>query len=199
MKLYAQKHDPFMYFSDIAQSPARLANVVPFESNFSADLASGNVPNFVWISPDQCHDMHGISAGGAALIGLPACVAPDTGIDHSVIQLGDRFLEDTVTEITQSSTWKTTNSSIVIAWDENDYSGFSGGPGSPVGANGVVLGGGDAPLIVVSSQAGPPKTASGLSDHYSVLSTIEGLWHLGCLANTCSPTTSGSLMKLFSN
>ena len=37
------------------------------------------------------------------------------------------------------------------------------------------------------------------ADHYSVLATIEGLWHLGCLGNTCSPTTSGSLVKLFAN
>ena len=199
VKLYAQKHDPFMYFSDIVQNPARLARIVPFESNFNADLASGNVPNFVWISPDQCHDMHGVSPASAALIGMPSCGYPDSGLDHGAIQLGDQFLRDTVTAITQSSTWRTSNSTIVIAWDENDYSGYSGGPGSPVGADGVVLGGGDAPLLAISSQGGPHKTSTEPADHYTVLATIERLWHLGCLANTCEPGTSGSLMKLLSN
>ena len=198
VKLYAQKHNPFFYFSDIVNNPARTAKVVPFDG-FSGDLSSGNIPDFVWISPDQCNDMHGLSAAGAAKVNNPQCHSSDPSLDHSVIQLGDQFLQRTVTQIMQSSTWQSSNSSIVISWDENDYSGFSGGPGSPVGADGVVLGGGDAPLIVISAQAGPHKTADKLADHYTVLSTIEQLWHLGCLANTCSPTTSGTLTNLFAN
>jgi phosphatidylinositol-3-phosphatase len=197
VKLYAQKHNPFMYFSDI-NSPGnpRLNNVVPFDG-FSADLQSGNVPDFTWISPDQCHDMHGITPATAALVRLPACGFPDSGLDHGAIQLGDQFLQQTVTEIMNSQTWKTTRSSIVIAWDENDYSGFSGGPGSPIGADGVVLGGGDAPLLVINSAEGPHLTSNRLTDHYTLLSTIEYLWHLGCLANTCSPVTSGNLEQFF--
>jgi hypothetical protein len=198
VKLYAQKHNPFMYFSDINYpgSP-RLQNIVPQENNLKADLASGAVPNFVWISPNQCHDMHGISPSGAALIGLPQCGYPDSGLDHGAIQLGDTYVKDTVQQIMDSPTWKTTRSSIVLAWDENDYSGSTGGPGSPVGQNGAVLGGGHAPMIVINSADGPRKTTNQLSDHYTLLSTIERLWHLGCLANTCSPTTSGTLEELF--
>jgi hypothetical protein len=198
VKLYAQKHNPFMYFSDI-NSPdnPRLNNLVPFENNFGADLKSGNVADFTWISPDQCHDMHGVSPTSAALVGLPSCGYPDSGLDHGAIQLGDQFLKQTVGDIMNSQIWKTTRSSIVIAWDENDYSGFSGGPGSPVGANGVVLGGGNAPMLVINSSEGPHQTSTESADHYTVLSTIEHLWHLGCLANTCSPVTSGNLEQFF--
>jgi hypothetical protein len=200
VKLYAQKHNPFMYFSDInSPNNPRLNNVVPFEQNFDADLASGHLANFVWISPDQCHDMHGVSPSTAALVGLPSCGYPDAGLDHGAIKLGDDYVHETVTRIMNSRTWKTTRSSIVLAWDENDYSGFSGGPGSPVGANGTVLGGGDAPLIVINSAGGPHKTTDKLADHYTLLSTIEHMWHLGCLANTCSPLSSGSLENLFAN
>lgn len=197
-RLYAQKHNPFMYFSGI-NSPGnpRLNNVVPFENNFSADLASGHVPSFAWISPDQCHDMHGMSPAGAAQAGLPTCGYPDSGLDHGAIKLGDDYLKTTVNEIMDSTTWKTTKSSIVIMWDENDYSGFSGGPGSPVGADGVVLGGGDAPMLVINSSNGPQVTSDKPADEYTVLSTIEQLWHLGCLENTCSPTTSGTVTNLF--
>jgi phospholipase C len=197
VKLYAQKHNPFMYFSDIVNNPQRTSKIVPLENNLSADLAHNTVPNFVWISPDQCHDMHGISPSSAALVGMPSCGWPDSGLDHGAIKLGDDYLKQQVTQIMDSQTWKTTNSSIVLAWDENDYSGYSGGPGSPVGANGTVLGGGDAPFIVINSAQGPHKTTDKLADHYTMLSTIEHLWHLGCLANTCSPTTSGTFEELF--
>ncbi|MDP9886365.1 hypothetical protein J2W21_003898 [Sinomonas atrocyanea] len=197
VKLYAEKHNPFMYFSDIADNPARTSKIVPLENNLAGDLSSGNVPNFVWISPDQCHDMHGTSPSGANLIGIPSCGYPDSGLDHGAIKLGDDYLKQQVAQIMDSETWKTSNSSIVLAWDENDYSGYSGGPGSPVGADGKVLGGGDAPFIVINSAQGPHKTTDRLSDHYTLLSTIEHLWHLGCLANTCSPSTSGTLEELF--
>jgi len=198
VKLYAQKHNPFLYFSDINYpgSP-RLANDVPFKfKSFAADLRSGNVPNFVWISPDQCNDMHGISASAAALIGNPACGFPDSGLDHGAIQLGDRFLKKTVKLIMHSRTWKTQPSSLVIVWDEDDYAGIDGCCGSPTGNNGVVLGGAHAPLIVLNSKGGGSSTDVA-ANHYSLLATIEHMWHLGCLANACSIGPSGKLDSLF--
>ncbi|WP_458690807.1 alkaline phosphatase family protein [Nocardia tengchongensis] len=212
VKLYAQKHNPFMYFSDI-NSPgnARLQKVVPFENTFDADLKSGNVPNFTWISPDQCSDMHGLSTAAATLINKPDCANPDSGVAHGPIHRGDDWLKSTIGKIMDSDTWKQSRSSIVIAWDENDYSGFTGGPGSPVGANGTVLGGGDAPLLVINSdkvhkekgEKGKPeahhKVSTDVTDHYSVLSAIEQLWDLGCLANTCQHKAPESLRDLFEN
>ncbi len=53
---YAKKHDPFMYFDDIRTNPARCNNVVPLDE---LDLA--RLPDFTWITPDQCHDMHSCS------------------------------------------------------------------------------------------------------------------------------------------
>ena len=200
VKLYAQKHDPFMYFSSI-NSPfnERLNNIVPLEGHLSHDLAEGTVPNFVWISPNQCHDMHGISASSAALVGLPQCGYPSdpTVLDHGAIQLGDAFVKQTVKQIMASKTWRTTRSQIVLSWDENDYSGYSGGPGSPVGAKGVVLGGGTAASIVISSHAGPHKTSDALLDHYSVLRAIQDEWHLGCLAATCDLRGDQRMTGLF--
>ena len=37
-----------------------MANVVDL-SQLDADLASGNVADYNFIAPDQCHDMHGRS------------------------------------------------------------------------------------------------------------------------------------------
>ena len=108
-KLYAQKHDPFMYFSNIRESASRLANNVPLPQ-FDYDLKTNNVPSFVWISPDQCNDMHGV--GNGAPLGYPECSYPASGLDHGAIQLGDAFLARTVTKIMNSAAWK--KNSIIV-------------------------------------------------------------------------------------
>jgi hypothetical protein len=197
VKLYAQKHDPFMYFSDINHPGSqRLREIVPAR-RLAGDLNSWNVPNLVWISPDQCHDMHGVDPASAALVGLPRCGYPVSGLDHGAIQLGDRYLRRTVAMITHSHTWHSTRSSIVIAWDENDYTGFSGTSTSPHGAGGVTLGGGHAPLIVLNSQDTDHRVVDIPANHYNLLATIQHLWHLGCLANTCKISQPKLLTPLF--
>jgi phosphatidylinositol-3-phosphatase len=54
---YAKKHDPFMYFSQIAGNPARCKRVVPL-TRLSTDLRTGRLPAFVWITPNLCDDGH---------------------------------------------------------------------------------------------------------------------------------------------
>jgi len=54
---YAKKHDPFMYFPQIAGNPARCRNVVPL-TQLSGDLRGKRLPAFAWISPNLCDDGH---------------------------------------------------------------------------------------------------------------------------------------------
>ena len=141
--------------------------------------------------------MHGISPSQAALVNLPTCGYPDSGLDHGAIQLGDQWLAQTVAEIKHSSAWHDGTAEIIVAWDENDYSvDTSGGPFSPIGANGAVLGGGPAPLMVVSNRGGHVVN-NVPTDHYSTLYAIEKMWHLGCLANTCNFANGHAFMNLF--
>lgn len=199
VNLYAQKHNPFMYFADINYpgSP-RLSKIVPYESNFTKDLRHDTVPNFSFIAPSQCHDMHGVAPSQAALAGLPSCGYPDSGLDHGAIQLGDQWLKQTVATIEHSPAWYDGRSEIIVAWDENDYSvDTSGGPFSPVGAGGAVLGGGPAPLIVVANRGSRSLVNSVPLDHYTTLYAIERMWHLGCLANACNIVSGRAFMNLF--
>ena len=196
-KLYAQKHDPFMYFADINhRGSARLKKIVPYKT-LARDLSSGAVPNFVWISPNQCRDMHGTDAPSGIALGIPKCGYPDSGLDHGAIKLGDSFLKSAVSQITSSRVWKTTNSSIVITWDEDDYTGIAGCCHSPRGVHGVVLGGSRVPTIVINSEGGGAHRSHVRSNHYTLLATIEHLWNLGCLANSCKIPQSGLLTSLF--
>ena len=57
---YAKKHDPFLYFEDIASSKRRRANVVPI-TQLTRDLAAHRLPDFSLIVPNLCNDMHDCS------------------------------------------------------------------------------------------------------------------------------------------
>ncbi|HKC77234.1 MAG TPA: alkaline phosphatase family protein [Gaiellaceae bacterium] len=57
---YAKKHDPFLYFRDVADSPARRRRVVPF-TRLGRDLARNRLPDFSLLVPDLCNDMHDCS------------------------------------------------------------------------------------------------------------------------------------------
>jgi hypothetical protein len=196
-KLYAQKHNPFMYFSNIRSSASRMADIVPLPQ-LDYDLATNQVPNFVFISPDQCNDMHGVGNGGP--LGYPQCTFPASGLDHGAIQLGDTFLQQTVTRIMSSRAW-TKSSILVIAWDEDDYNGYpTGCCGSPTGTTGTfgnILGGAVTPAIVIQDAAPAHRQSNHPYNHYSLLGTIQHLWDLPCLANTCSIGAGDLMLDLF--
>jgi phosphatidylinositol-3-phosphatase len=181
-QLYAQKHNPFVYFSRFVGDPARMAKIMPAEG-FAADL-QGGLAGFTWISPDQCRDMHGISSASAVAIGKAGCGWPKSGRDHSVIRLGDDYLRDTVGAIRASPAWRD-DTAIVIVWDEDDFAASAGVRGSPIGRNGVSLGGGRAPLIVVTSKDTAPRKIDAPYNHYNLLATLEAAYGVDCLGHAC--------------
>jgi hypothetical protein len=65
---YAKKHNPFLYFRDVASDARRRARVVPL-TQLGRDLRDRRLPDFSLVVPDLCHDMHdcSVSAGDAWL------------------------------------------------------------------------------------------------------------------------------------
>jgi phosphatidylinositol-3-phosphatase len=57
---YAKKHDPFLYFRDVVDSPALRERVVPF-THFARDVARHRLPDFALLVPNLCNDMHDCS------------------------------------------------------------------------------------------------------------------------------------------
>jgi hypothetical protein len=203
--LYANKHNPFVLFNDIRKNPTRMENVKPYEA-LATDLASADTtPNFAFIVPDQCNDMHG---GVAAVPGHPETPCPfnstnDDANDIALKQKADAFVKATVQAIMGSPSWTQGQDAIFIVSDEGDFSGNSvnGGWDSPAGCcdspvlpagdpdinaawPGGVYGGGLVPAIVIVNRGG--KTGGYVSNtaynHYSLLATIEDVWHLPRLA-----------------
>jgi hypothetical protein len=57
---YAKKHDPFLYFRDVADSPVRGRRVVPF-TRLAGDLRRHRLPDYSLVVPNLCNDMHDCS------------------------------------------------------------------------------------------------------------------------------------------
>ncbi len=175
-QLYERKHNPFISYQDVQNDPARVANIVDF-SQFATDLTNNTVADYVWISPDQCHDMH-----GRAATPLDLC---DFSQVPALIASGDGFLLNTVNAIMTSKAW-TGNSVIFITWDESDFTGTGpSGFGDTSGCCNANPGGGHVVTLVISNTLRFARSSGSAYNHYSILSTIERSWKLGCLANTC--------------
>lgn len=54
---YAKKHDPFVYFRGLVRRRADCERVVPL-AQLGVDERAGRLPQFIWITPNLCHDMH---------------------------------------------------------------------------------------------------------------------------------------------
>jgi acid phosphatase len=55
--VYLRRHDPFSYLSDVQNSSAQAANLVPF-TQFATDLANDALPQFSFITPNAMDDAH---------------------------------------------------------------------------------------------------------------------------------------------
>lgn len=173
--LYASKHNPFLNFASIQANPAELQKIVP-DTQLATDLQSGQVPNFSYIVPDQCHDMHGTTG---------------CGDDATLIPAGDAYVNDTVNQIMRSRAWTHGNNAIVVTWDEDDFSPTN------LGCCDANPGGGHVATIVIANHGPRGVQDSTPSNHYSLLQTIEDAFHLGCLRNTCDTANVRPLAALF--
>ena len=103
-----------------------------------------------------------------------------------------------MTAIQSSPAWKRGLNYIVIVWDEDDYSGYSGCCGSPTNSQtGAVLGGSQVPAIVISSRPQPLHVNPLPGNHYTMLGAIQTLWGLPCLGETCSFYNRTAMLPLF--
>jgi phosphatidylinositol-3-phosphatase len=173
VKLYAAKHNPFVYFQSTQEgtNPRNtLRNSVGFEV-LSGDLASGNVPTYSFIAPNQCNDQHGRGNAGAFCNFDPISDGTQAGLNPALIQQGDVTVQRLVTAIHKSPAWRQGRNAIVLLWDENDYS-------LAPNTNQV--------LTVVDTNYGVQGVQSSqFYTHFSLLKSIESGLGLPCLNHAC--------------
>jgi phospholipase C len=165
--LYASDHNPFLYYAS-TRTPSACQNNVPY-SQFATDLNANALPDFMFVAPNQCNDMHSeCPAGGNNEPGN-----------------GDAWLKNNLPAV-MASTWYQQGGIVIITWDEayhTDNSGWVNGVACPSSSN---CGGGHVPTIIVSA------TNKALSNHsfttggnlYGILRGIEEKYGVGLLAST---------------
>ncbi len=189
VKAYAAKHNPFVYFQSVQENTKPglgLSNIVAFDGSggLYADLATGNVPQFAFIAPNQCNDQHGRGNGDSFCSFDNYDDGTQAGLNPGLIAQGDATLQRIVSSIKSSSTWQNGRSAIVIVWDENDYSGVStplaaGTPFPAKYSNNVLL------TVETNRHQHGGVTSSVYYNHFSLLKSMEGALGLPCLNHAC--------------
>jgi phosphatidylinositol-3-phosphatase len=177
---YAARHNPFVYFKDIVNNPARCGRVIPAGMNGSAlvgDLSSiSTASNFMWFVPNMCNDMHGYSGcTNGCINGNMTCITD-----------GDIYLSVLVPKILGSYVFTTQQAALFITFDEG---------------SGYCPAGNRARDCVYSIWVGPTaKVTRALAvsySHYSYLATIEAAWTLQPLtSNDAFATPMSEFFKL---
>jgi hypothetical protein len=166
---YEKVHNPFVYFKSITGNPAQCDQVVPFAGSggFASDLNGNTAPDFMYVVPNICDDMHTACPKGS-----------------NKIKQGDQWLQSNLHTVFNSE-WYAQGGIVIITWDSaltSDKSGWNTGDG------------GHVPTIVISSTSSGALSSGG--NHYGTLRAIEEAYGVGLLGNS-SNAANGDLAPAF--
>jgi hypothetical protein len=168
---YATRHNPFVYFHSITDTPSCAKNDVPL-TDLEQDLASiTTTANYTMITPNVCNDGHDATCPGGKPGGLEAA---------------NTWLQEWVPKITSSAAFKK-DGMLVITFDEAEVTGDTADatsccnqqPPPNVEQSGLTgPGGGRIGAVVLSPFVKPGTTSSTPYNHYALLCSIENLFGL---------------------
>jgi hypothetical protein len=188
--LYASKHSGFLNFASVQADPRRAEKIVGFDQ-LDRDLASGNLPNFALIVPNQCNEMHGLHGPN---------VPPDCSQKEPLIRQGDKVIGELVRRIQATPAWRSNdNFAIVITFDEGSGHTREGccavTPNAPSN-----FGGGHIPTIVITNHGPTGVDDATAYNHYSLLRTMEEAFRLNGRLGHAADTDKGvvTMTALFS-
>ncbi|MEA2134248.1 MAG: phosphatidylinositol-3-phosphatase, partial [Solirubrobacteraceae bacterium] len=173
---YATRHNPFVYFHSIIDSPACARDDVPL-ARLPGDLGQvDSTANLSLIVPNLCDDGHDAPCVDGRAGGLTSA---------------DAWLAEWIPKILGSPAFGR-DGMLVVTFDEAEASGGGGdssaccgerpGPNSPSPGGPVPgPGGGRVGAVVVSPFVEPGSVNSTPYNHYSLLRTLEDLFGLGHL------------------
>ena len=188
---FADRHEGFMYFKAVTGNQSFCdAHILSFQPLLKDLSSASTTPNFSWISPNLCDDGHD---------------APCANGDPGGLAQIDSFLSLWVPEIMASPAYK--NGVIMITFDEGSTStaccGETSGksPSHPntaePGMNGP--GGGRVGAVLLSPFIKPGTVSTVDYNHYSMLRSIEDIFHLGHLGDAAMPEVKSFGPDVYTN
>jgi hypothetical protein len=178
--MYATRHNPFVYFHSIIDSPACNKTVVGLDA-LSADLASvATTPNLSYITPNVCNDGHDEPCKDGRPGGLTSA---------------DDFLHTWMPKILASPAYQA-GGMLVITFDEaesggddDDSSACCATPPSPNSGQPGIRGpgGGRIGALVLSQLTKPGTTNATPYNHYALLCSMEDLFGVSRLGFAGAP------------
>jgi phospholipase C len=175
---YADRHNPFLYFTDIISNQTRCATHQRPFTDLAVDLKHNALPAFSFITPDTCNDGHDSPCAGQKVGGLTTA---------------DAFLRANVPALLRYLA--THNGLLIVNFDEgsapsspqqlatapNDYA-------CPACAG---LGaGGRTGAILISPRLPQGKVVTTGYDHYSLLRTVEDSFGISEHLNVADAATA---------
>jgi len=163
---YVAKHDPYVFFQDIAGNPPSPSNALCAAHHraytpaaLAQDLQAGTAAQYTFITPNVCHDMHGAT-------GCP-------GSDD--IRSGDDWLAAALPPLIAYA--NANDGVIFIVWDE------------PVGGSSLI------PFVAIGPQVKPGYASAVRFTHSSLTKTVEEIFGLPILPTVASSSDLSDLFQ----
>jgi phospholipase C len=175
-KNYADRHNPFIYFTDVIENQTRCdAHQRPF-TELGNDLTNNTLPAFSFITPDTCHDGHDNPCAGQTTGGLAAA---DAWLSANLPPLLNYLAAN--------------NGLLVINFDEasNPSASSLTAPTEVTCASCAGLGlGGRTGALLISPRLSQGAIVTTSYDHYSLLRTVEDTFGISEHLNRAAAATA---------
>jgi len=157
---YAQKHNPFVWYSDVANSVTQQDNMYPF-TQFAQDLSTNTFQNFSYIVPNLLDDGHGTGIQSSAILMSAADSWLQTNIGPLLSAQGGPFQPGG-------------DGILIVVFDEAEQTGVSGDSAtdsscSPTQSTGC---GGHVAFVMIGPNVIPGSTTSNTYQIQDMLHTI---------------------------
>lgn len=164
---YVKTHNPAAYLSDVRNDATQAANMVSLDQ-LQTDMAAGNLPNFMFIEPNQVNTMHD---------------CPDTEPNCSndrKLEVGDAWAKTYLAPLLNNPAFQQ-DGLLIITWDESwDTDSQNGG--------------GQVMTILVGSKVKAQYTSNTFFQHEATLRLMCDTLRIPCMG---AATTAPSMAEFF--
>jgi Phosphoesterase family len=185
---YRDGHNPAYWYTDLGVTSkggdgSCATRDVPADPTLWNDISADALPNFAWIAPDDCRDMHWMNGPCETVTGQTKA---------NRIAIGDAYIGQIVTAIAATPSYQAGQTLVVVTWDEsNEGSTQVKGNWGIDCSNAAVYAANTATCQVVTllvSARIPAGSTNVFYSHYSLTSAFESNFGLPLLG--AAPTVT---------